>query len=200
MKFVTIIALASITTVHGHGHHSHHHLRKEEEEDASGHRKLQNGKPFTVGERCSTPLLTNEEVEKDNKKVAGWMAARGKDTNGSRKLANINIDVYWNIIKTTSGAGSVTSKQITDSIAILTAAFADAGFSFTLISTTEFTNNAWSAAEPGTSAELNMKQTLRVGNEATLNIYSSSPGGGLLGWATFPSSYDNNPPCDGASS
>jgi hypothetical protein len=33
----------------------------------------------------------------------------GKGTNGVRKLANLNIDVYWNMIKTTSA--EVTSKQ-----------------------------------------------------------------------------------------
>jgi hypothetical protein len=82
MKFVLIIALASITTVHSHGHHSHHDLRTEEDE-ASGHRKLQNGIPFKVGDktwvnrkafedgaRCKTRQLTNEEVEEDSKKVA----------------------------------------------------------------------------------------------------------------------------------
>jgi hypothetical protein len=55
------------------------------------------------------------------------------------------------MIKTTSGSGSVTTKQITDSIDILTAAFADAGFSFTLKKTTEYINDAWSAAGPNTS-------------------------------------------------
>jgi hypothetical protein len=45
----------------------------------------------------------------------------------------------------TSGSGSVTSIS-TDSIDILTAAFTDAGFSFTLKKTTEYSNDAWSAA------------------------------------------------------
>jgi hypothetical protein len=33
-------------------------------------------------------------VEEDRKKVAALKANRGKGTNGVRKLANINIDVY----------------------------------------------------------------------------------------------------------
>ena len=42
-----------------------------------------------------------------------------------------------------------------------------------------------------------MKQALRQGSGDDLNVYSSNPGGGLLGWATFPSSYNSRPWDDG---
>ena len=94
---------------------------------------------------------------------------------------------------------------IADQIAVLNEAFAgstsaasaDTGYSFNLITTSRTRNSSWYTAGPGTSAEAAMKGALREGGPETLNMYVSSPGGGLLGWATFPTSYASNPLADG---
>jgi hypothetical protein len=58
-------------------------------------------------------------------------------------------------------------------------------------------NDAWFAMGHGSAAESQAKAALRQGSADDLNIYTANLGGGLLGWATFPSSYAGNPSRDG---
>jgi len=71
------------------------------------------------------------------------------------------------------------------------------GWSFRLVMTGRTTNASWYTAGPNTQAENEMKTALRLGTADDLNFYTNNPGGGLLGWATFPSSYASNPSDDG---
>jgi hypothetical protein len=87
--------------------------------------------------------------------------------------------------------------MIADQIAVLNSAFAATGWSFRLEATTRTTNADWFAMTPGTAAESQAKNALRQGTADDLNIYSANPGGGLLGWATFPWNYTSQPKMDG---
>jgi len=122
----------------------------------------------------------------------------GGDTGGPTLPGNgtISIDVWFHVIK--SGAdGADATNQINAQMAVLIDSFAGTPYTFNLVSITESDNASWYTAGPDTDAEREMKAELRKGGAGTLNIYSSSPGGGLLGWATFPSWYADAPFDDG---
>jgi hypothetical protein len=108
------------------------------------------------------------------------------------------VPVYFHIIaSTTNTSGGVTTSQISQQISILNSAFAPAGVSFQLISVDKTINNSWYAMSQGSTAERDCKNALRKGGKESLNLYSANIGNGLLGWATFPSSYASNPKMDG---
>jgi len=115
--------------------------------------------------------------------------------NPTENFVPTTISVYVHEIHNTAGAGNVSDQQIADQIAVLNAAYSSKGFSFALAGNTTTVNNSWYAM--GSTAEAQAKNALRVGTASTLNVYTAAPGGGLLGWATFPSSYASNPKNDG---
>jgi len=132
------------------------------------------------------------EHGRDYKGDANSLAAAGAITGGV-------INVYFHVINKGSGIanGDVPNSQITDQIAVLNAAYGAWGWSFNLVATDRTTNATWYTAGPGTAAETAMKTALHQGTAMDLNLYTNSPGGGLLGWATFPNSYASKPLNDG---
>ena len=113
----------------------------------------------------------------------------------SLTAVSTTIQVYVHVIRDANGAGGATTEQIASQIAVLGAAYTN--FSFTLAGTTTTDNGAWYTAGYGSPAEKAMKTALRVGGPSTLNMYLNNMGGGLLGWATFPSDYTRAPAMDG---
>jgi hypothetical protein len=139
---------------------------------------------------CATADLSDAEMVADQARMA--MMADTVYITASRV-----IPVYWHNIRTSSGGGGVaTSTQITQSISVLNAAYAGTSFSFSLVSTDTSNNDSWYTCAGG-ACETSMKTALRQGGSNALNVYSNNMGGGLLGWATFPSSYASNPKNDG---
>jgi pregnancy-associated plasma protein-A len=106
------------------------------------------------------------------------------------------IQTYVHVI-VDSSSGNVSDSDIAGQINVLNAAYLGAGFQFTLAGTDRTTNAAWFTMSPGSAEEKAAKTALRRGTAADLNLYTANPGGGLLGWATFPSDYDRNPKMDG---
>ena len=112
-------------------------------------------------------------------------------------FATTTVNVYFHTITNTSGAGAVSPAEIQAQIDVLNNAYANSGFQFVLAGSDTTANNTWYTVQPNTTAESQMKAALRKGSADDLNVYAANIGGGLLGWATFPSSYASKPSMDG---
>lgn len=110
------------------------------------------------------------------------------------------INVYFHVINKGTGIsnGDVPSSQITSQINVLNAAYASTGWSFNLVATDRTTNTTWyNGCYGNSSTESQFKNALHQGTADDLNIYSCNPSSGILGYATFPSSYSSSPKLDG---
>lgn len=160
---------------------------------------FKNQEDFLQNGRCGTAKLTEAQIADIERQVAVFRenqkaANRGFQTD----VTGGTINVYWHVINngTSLSQGNIPDSQITAQINVLNAAYGPWGWQFTLAGTDRTTNASWYTCSGGT-CETEMKNALRIGTGDDLNIYSNNMGGGLLGWATFPSSYASNPKNDG---
>src|SRR4051812_13256438 len=144
-----------------------------------------------AGRNCATKDLSPQEMEK--------VEAALRDTKTAfSAVGSITVSVYWHVINNGTGIanGDIPQTQIDSQINVLNAAYANTPFRFALAAVDRTTNSSWYTTTGGTT-ETAMKTALRQGTADDLNIYSNNMGSGLLGWATFPSSYASSPKMDG---
>jgi hypothetical protein len=145
-----------------------------------------------AGHRCSTIQYDADQIES----IEADFQARMMEIDALPE-ATVTIPTYVHVIRTSAGGGAPTATQMNNQITVLNNAYASLGFQFSVVSTDYTNNDAWYTAGYGTTAESQMKTALRQGTASSLNIYYNNMGGGLLGWATFPSDYTKSPKMDG---
>jgi hypothetical protein len=157
-----------------------------------------------TGRRCSVKDgddITEEKIRLDMSGVARTALAPGEVA---------VIRVHMHVVQGggtagVSGTGFVPLQWMINQIDVLNNAYAGLGpdgtgantpFRFVLDSVDYTVNPSWYNAGIGTTAEAQMKSSLRIGTAEDLNIWTNQADGNL-GYATFPWDYASNRDLDG---
>lgn len=141
--------------------------------------------------------LTAKQVAEREADLAAALRERAAFRGGAQAatpLASVTIPVVVHVIQrdSTRAGGNIPDSMVTQQISVLNTAYsggtggAPTAFSFQLQKVQHVTNAAWYPIVQGSSAERQMKTSLREGGKNTLNIYLGELSDNLLGWATFP--------------
>ncbi len=118
--------------------------------------------------------------------------AKGKPGGGGNppptSWTPITIPVRMHVI-TSGSTGDVSNSMISSQITVLNNAYAGRGFSFVLAGVDKTSNAGWYSTCESSSTESQMKNALAIDPAHNLNVYTCSPGQGILGYARFPDSY-----------
>src|SRR5689334_5775574 len=146
-----------------------------------------------AGIRCAPPEPGAARLDIPSPDRISAMRTQGRLNSGA------TIPVAFHVITDNKGVGNVPDSWLDAQIEALNRMYAgqdadghpspgvNTGYTFVKASVDRTRSNAWFKMLPGSNAEYKAKLNLGISTATTLNIYTSGPGFGLLGWATFPS-------------
>jgi len=147
------------------------------------------------GRRCATQEMSTGDLGRMAEMERSFRVA-SRFESGMRELT---IRVYF-IHITDGAAGKISQAQREDQIKALNDAYRGGGITFTYgeNEVAEVNDADWYRMGHGSIRERQCKrQNQAVDPTGGLNFYTAAPGGGLLGWATFPYQMEGDPEMDG---
>lgn len=146
------------------------------------------------GRRCGCPRPSYVRRQQVDAKMREF-----REANAAYREAPGTIRIPIQFTHFVDGAaGTVEAAHRREQVDVLNTAYNEHGIEFTYDedNTRVVDNAAWFRMGHGSSAERAAKTAHQVDPETTLNFYTTN-GGGLLGWATFPSDLEGDPIRDG---
>jgi hypothetical protein len=200
-----LIALASfgwrVSNVATHSHaHPPFDLEDEDLHQLHHESAVQEHSRMAGVERCSSAHPTLAEMWQDEENLKSWRQRAGCTLESCPPLEaeqQTTISVIWHNLQASDGTGGLTEAEILSSMNVLNDAFRNTSFSFNLTETITTAKDYYYYAPYGSAGISEMKNSLRKGDVATLNVYSNIQLDGTLGWATFPFLYIFAPKADG---
>ncbi len=144
------------------------------------------------GHRCGTYHPDQDQMTCIEKEVARFIEEHPE----ARYEGQKSVNVFFHVIHS-GNAGKLTATDLSKQIQVLNQDYAPWGITFTQVGVDYTDNAAWYNMGYGTTAEKQAKTALVKSPQIQLNFYTANLSGGLLGWATFPSSLKSNPTMDG---
>jgi hypothetical protein len=160
--------------------------------------------PHGVALASDPNTLSQTQIDAMEGRAARIIGNRG--TLAARVNGSVTIPVHVHVIVRNNGSGNVANWRINRQIAVLndgfsgngSAAAVDTPFRFRLATVDRTRNTDWYDMDEADSVQA--RRALRMGDATHLNLYVTNFAGdleGLLGFATFPTSYQSAPKLDG---
>jgi hypothetical protein len=151
---------------------------------------------YATGARSRTVQPTDDELTEYERLMS---TLPDEDEHEMSLQAIRTVDVYFHVITSTTGVAALADSTINSQVQVMNDAFRKTKFQFRLAGIDRTVSDAWySCGMSGGSCQTDMKNALRAGPYAALNIYTTRQTDNTLGWTTYPANLGSNYKFDGA--
>lgn len=152
---------------------------------------------FDGERRCATREPTASELDRMFSRFDETLSRLRSEKTTWSPSESISIPVYFHVIYGVQAngkeVGNITKNKIKKQIKYINTSFQGSGFTFILEGVTRTHSNRWyNNCMDDASSEREFKPALAYDPANHLNIYSCNSAQGYLGYATFPSDYEED--------